>query len=96
MDSVLGSGFFVGTADSHDAQILTKWTGGSMIAIDASHPSYVPLSAGGTAMSAGTCEVAFNQGGGVGIIQLPDGKFAWPDTTNGTESGRNYLCILNP
>lgn len=96
LDNVLGSGFFVGTADNHDAQILTKWTGGSMITIDAGKPSYVPLSAGGSVMTAGTCEVAFNSGGGMGIVQLPDGKFAWPDATEGLETGRNYLCFLNP
>jgi hypothetical protein len=96
LDTVLGSGFFVGTADNHDAQILTKWTGGTMITIDANHPSYVPLSPGGSAMTPGTCEVAANAGGGIGIIQLPDGKFAWPDATDGLEIGRNYLCFLNP
>jgi hypothetical protein len=96
MDTVLGSGFFVGTADNHDSQILTKWTGGTMITVDANHPSYVALSPGGSAMTPGTCEVAFNAGGGVGIVQLPDGKFAWPVATNGLETGRNYLCFLNP
>ncbi|MGH7659449.1 MAG: hypothetical protein ACRENA_00850 [Vulcanimicrobiaceae bacterium] len=101
-DTVLGSGFFVGTADNHDAQILTKWTGGSMITIDANSvvtpttPWFLPLSAGGSPMTAGTCEVAFNSGGGMGIVQLPDGKFAWPVATDGLETGRNYLCFLNP
>jgi hypothetical protein len=95
-DNVLGSKWFFGTADSSDLEMNSAWTGGTQTLIDANHnTNYLPLSAGGTAMTAGTCEVAFNQGGGLGIIQLPDGKLAWPDATDGLESGRNYICIAN-
>jgi hypothetical protein len=93
MDTVLGSGFFVGTADAVDSIVQTKWTGGTQIIPN----TYVPLASGGTAIAPGSCEVAYNDGGGVGIIQLPDGKFAWPVGTDALEpSTHNNLCFLNP
>ena len=95
-DNVLGSKWFFGTSDQSDLEMNSSWIGGTQTLIDANHnTNYLPISAGGTAMSAGTCEVAFNQGGGFGIIQLPDGKLAWPVATDGLESGRNYICIAN-
>ncbi|MGH7717079.1 MAG: hypothetical protein ACREML_13920, partial [Vulcanimicrobiaceae bacterium] len=53
------------------------------------------LTAGGTAAHVGECEVALDNGGGNGVIQLPDGKLAWPVATDGAETGRNWVCIAN-
>lgn len=94
MDGVLGSGFFVGTADRVDAIIHTKWSGGTAIVPN----TFLALSSGGTPISVGQCEVAYNAGGGMGAIQLPDGKFAWPHATDGDPAAatQNWLCVLNP
>ncbi|GEM_PF-7129995 len=94
MDTVLGSGFFVGSADAVDAIVQTKWTGGTQIIPN----TYLALGSTGTPIAAGQCEVAYNAGGGIGMIQLPDGKFAWPHATDGDgkAANQNWLCILNP
>ncbi|HTX02358.1 MAG TPA: hypothetical protein VMD07_01655, partial [Candidatus Acidoferrales bacterium] len=88
-DTILGSKWFFGTSGGSDLIANSLWTGGSQYIIDAyHHENYVPLSAGGTAMAPGTCEDAFNAGGGMGIIQLPDGKLAWT-------AENNFVCFAN-
>ena len=90
-DTVLGSGTFFGTAAATDLIMHSKWSGGTAQNFTAA----LPLSIGSGAPSGGQCEVAFNAGGGFGLIQLPDGKLAWPAATDGNESGRNWICIAN-
>ena len=92
-DTVLGSKAFFGTASGHDLDVHTAWTGGTDLT---SKVVRVPLTVGGTAVAAGDCEVAFNSGGGFGIIQLPDGRIAWNHNTDGLETTHNWLCIATP
>lgn len=88
-DTVLGSKWFFGLSGGSDLEGTSAWSGGTAYIIDANHnKNYVPLSAGGSAMAAGQCEEAAMMGGGNGIIQLPDGKLAWPAESN-------WICFAN-
>ena len=91
MDSVLGSKWFFGNSEGVDLIVNTKWSGGTQTKIQES----IPLNYTDGSPTAGQCEVAMNSGGGFGMIQLPDGKIAWPVATDGIESGRNWLCFAN-
>ena len=88
-DTVLGSKWFFGDSGGSDLIINTAWSGGTQYLIDgAHHANFVPLNAGGSAMSAGQCEESFSAGGGNGMIQLPDGKLAWAAQSN-------WICFAN-
>jgi hypothetical protein len=91
LDSILGSGYYFATSEGVDLVVNTKWSGGTQFTVQES----VPLNAGGSLPTAGQCEVALNSGGGTGMVQLPDGKIAWPVATDGIESGRNWVCFAN-
>ena len=93
-DTVLGSKYFFGTASGHDLDVHTAWTGGKDVTENPSN--MLALGSGGPAGAPGDCEVAFNAGGGTGLIQLPDGKLAWAHNTLGLTPNSNWLCIADP
>jgi hypothetical protein len=90
-DQKLGSNWFFGTAQYTDLLAAKSFSAASAQSFTAS----VPLAAGGASANAGECEVSLNSGGGFGLIQLPDGKLAWPAATDGDEAGRNWICFAN-
>jgi hypothetical protein len=93
-DAVLGSNWFFGTASGHDLDIHTAWSSGNNVT--PSSTNVLPLSAGGTPETVGDCDVALNNGGGFGILQLPDGKLAWSHATAGLEpASQSWICFAN-
>jgi hypothetical protein len=90
-DGILGSTVVFGASDEMDLDMHASWASSTRATLTAT----LALSAGSGASNAGECEVGFNTGGGNGMIQLPDGKLAWPVATAGAETVRNWLCIAN-